>query len=340
MLVKEIINKETWEEFLLGVEEKTFLSSWNWGEFQKMMGNKIWRFGVYDKEKLLGLSLVSKIIAKRDTFLLIQHGPNTKISKQEILKILLEKFKEIGKKEKASFIRINPLWERTEENKKIFRGLGFREAPMHANSYESTWKLDISSSEDELMENMRKTTRYLIRKTSFDQDIIIEKSVKLDDVKIYQKLVEEVSATQKFIPFSFEYVKNEFDIFLKNKEVMWFFGKYQGKIVSSALIIFWQKIGFYHQAALLPQYRKIPIAYLLQWKAIKEAKKRGCVLYDFWGYVDPKKQPKHPWAGPTLFKMGFGGYEKEYLKTQDFPFSKKYWLTFIFEKLRKIKRGL
>ena len=121
---------------------------------------------------------------------------------------------------------------------------------------------------------------------------------------------------------------------------MLFFGKYQGRIISSALIIFWQKIGFYHQAALLPQYHKIPAAYLLQWEAIKEAKKRGCILYDFWGYIDPKKQPKHPWAGPTLFQMGFGGYKKEYLKTQDFPLSKKYWLTFIFEKLRKIKRGL
>ncbi len=340
MEIKEITNKEIWEDFLLRYKEKTFLSSWNWGEFQKMMGNKIWRLGIYDKEKLLGLSLVSKIIAKRDTFLLIQHGPNINVFKREIFKTLLEKLKKIGKKEKASFIRINPLWEKTEENKAIFRDLEFREAPMHANSYESTWKLDINFSEDELLKNMRKTTRYLIRKTSLNQNIVIEKSMKSDDVKIYQKLVEEVAAVQKFIPFSFKYVKNEFNIFLKNKEVMLFFGKYQGKIISSALIIFWQKIGFYHQAALLPQYHKIPAAYLLQWEAIKEAKKRGCVLYDFWGYINPKKQSKHPWAGPTLFKMGFGGYKKEYLKTQDFPLSKKYWLTFIFEKLRKIKRGL
>jgi len=38
--------------------------------------------------------------------------------------------------------------------------------------------------------------------------------------------------------------------------------------------------------------------------------------------------------------MGFGGVEKEYLKTQDFPLSEKYWLAFLFEKLRKRKRGL
>ena len=48
----------------------------------------------------------------------------------------------------------------------------------------------------------------------------------------------------------------------------------------------------------------------------------------------------HPWAGLTLFKMGFGGYKKEFVKTQDFPLSKLYWLTYIFEKIRKSKRGL
>ena len=64
---------------------------------------------------------------------------------------------------------------------------------------------------------------------------------------------------------------------------------------------------------------------MLQWEIIKEAKRRGCKLYDFWGYIDPKASPKHPWAGPTLFKMGFGGRAYEYVKTQDLPLSKKYW---------------
>jgi len=75
-------------------------------------------------------------------------------------------------------------------------------------------------------------------------------------------------------------------------------------------------------------------------EAIKEAKKRGCVLYDFWGFIDTQKNPNHPWVGPTLFKMGYGGKAYEYIKTQDFPLSGKYWLTYVFETFRKIKRGL
>ena len=344
MKARIINEKSIWEDFLLECEEKTFLNSWNWGEFNKILGNKIWRLGVYNNKELICLALISKIIAKRDIFLLIQHGPSIKAEdrrqKTEVLNTLLEKVKEIGKKEKASFIRINPLWERNQKNQTLLECLGFRDAPIHANAYESTWKLDISFSEDELFKNMRKTTRYLIRQAINNQDIAIEKSEKIDNAAIYQKLVKEVAKTQKFTPFSYEYVKNEFNVFASDNQAMWFFGRYKGEIICSALIIFWQNTGFYHQAALLPKYHKIPIAYLLQWEAIKEAKKRGCDYYDFWGYINPKENPNHPWAGPTLFKMGFGGDKKEYVKTKDFPLSKKYWLTYVFERFRKIKRGL
>jgi len=46
MEIKEINNKEDWEGFLLRCDEKTFLNSWNWGEFQKREGEKIWRLGI------------------------------------------------------------------------------------------------------------------------------------------------------------------------------------------------------------------------------------------------------------------------------------------------------
>lgn len=258
----------------------------------------------------------------------------------EMSEILLKKLKEIAKSENCSFIRVAPLMKRSEDNKKLFEDLGFRESPMHANAYEATWKLDITLSEEELLANMRKTTRYLVRQAEKNQDITIEKSDKPEDIEIYQKLNLAVAGYQKFTPFSLQFVKNEFEVFAKDNRALLFFGKYKGEVAASALVIFWSGIGFYHQAALAPKYHKIPIAYLLQWEIIKEAKGRGCRLYDFWGYVDPKVQPKHPWAGPTLFKMGFGGRAYEYLKTQDLPLSKRYWATYLFEKLRKVKRGL
>ena len=343
MTLREITDKNTWEDFLSSVKEKTFLQSWNWGESQKKMGNKIWRLGIYENNRLISVVLVVKISAKRGTFLLIQHGlsfmdGNVSV-KYESMEILLEELKKIGKEERTSFIRIAPIFERSDEDEKIFRDLGFRKSPIHANAYEDTWKLDINISEEEFLKNMRKTTRYLIHQAIKNPDITIEKSEKPSDVEIYQNLNKEVAKRQKFVPFSSGYIKNEFEVFSKDKQALWLFGKYKGEVAAGALVIFWSGIGFYHQAASLSRYAKFSIPYLLQWEAIKEAKNRGCVLYDFWGYTDPKKFPKHPWAGPTLFKMGFGGYKKEYVKTQDFVLSKKYWLNWIIETARKKRRG-
>jgi len=338
MEIKKIENKKEWEDFLLGCKDKTFLQSWNWGEFNKLMGNKIWRLGVYDNKELLSICLVSKILARRGRFLLVQHGP---IFKQfSIFKNLIEKLKKIAREEKCDFIRIAPLLERNEENEQIFRDLGFRQSPMHASAYEATWKLDLSLPEEQLLKNMRKTTRYLIRQAQKDVNIETFRRWDISDVDIFYQIHQEVVRFQKFTPFSLEYFKNEFSAFLPEDQVSLFFGQYRGKIIAAAFVIFWSNIAFYHHAALLPRCHKIPIAYLLQWEAIKEAKRRGCIFYDFWGYVNPKENPEHPWAGPSFFKMGFGGYPVEYVKTQDSALSSKYWLTYLFEKARKTKRGL
>ena len=350
MEIKEIKDKNIWENFLLECAEKTFLSSWNWGEFNRTMGSasggKIWRLGIFENNELISVALVVKIIAKRGTFLLVPHGPAFAKAtagkpnlKYEILKILLEELKKIAKEEKVDFIRISPIWVRNEENNKVFKNLDFRRAPLHMHP-EASWKLNLAPSGEELLMQMRKTTRYLIRQAQKNIDIEIFQSSKIEDVEIFNKLYQEVVGLQHFVPFSLEYLRNEFLAFGQDAQISLFFGKYKGEIVASAFVLFWSKIGFYHHAALSPKCHKIPIACLLQWEAIKEAKKRGCDCYDFWGYVNPEENPKHPWAGPTLFKMGFGGRPYEYVKTQDLPLSNKYWLTYIFEKLRRTKRGL
>lgn len=350
--IKEVNNKEVWEGFLANCGEKTFLHSWDWGEFQKKMGCKIWRLGIYENGELIAVSLVIKVKARRGTFIFVPHGPNIKITnsqfpifneisnvKFQILKILLEKFKKIANGEKIDFIRIAPIWERTEENIKIFKDLGLKEAPIHIHP-ELTWELDITPSEEELLMGMRKTTRYLIRQAEKNQDIGVTQSQNIEDIKVFDRIYQKTAHRHKFLPFSLEYLEKEFLAFKEDNQVSMFLGKYKNQVVSSAIVIYWQNCGFYHQGASLSEYNKIPVSYLLQWEAIREAKKRGCKIYNFWGIADKTSNLKHPWAGLTLFKMGFGGYKKEYVKTQDFPLSKKYFLTYIFEKIRKIKRRL
>jgi len=320
-------------------KDKTFLHSWQWGEFQRLMRGKVWRFGLYEGTSLKAVALVVKVAAKRGTFLLVPHGPVAQNPKREMIEVLLLYLKNLSKEEGASFIRINPIWQRTKENTAIFQNLGFKGAPIQMHP-EASWKLNLAVPEEQLFSGMRKTTRYLLRQAMNNKDIAVEQSNSLADVAIFSKLHEQVSLRQTFVPFSREYLENEFQVFSKDDGVRLFFGTYKGEIAAAAFVVFWSGIGFYHHAASLLEFSKLSIPYLLQWEAIKEAKRKGCVLYDFWGYVDPKTQPKHPWAGPTLFKQGFGGEAKLYVKTQDYPLSWKYWSTAFFETVRRMRRHL
>ena len=329
MEVREIKNKEIWENFLLGCEEKTFLQSWNWGEFNKLQGNKIWRFGIYENNELISVVLINKLVARRGVFLSLPHGPvlkdKSKELKKEVLTALLNKLKIIAKEERASFIRISPPWKKNEENEAIFKNLKFKDSPLYL-SPELMWELNISPSEEELLTGMRKTTRYLIRQAMKNQDIEISSSQKVEDLETFEKIYEDTVKRHHFVPYSFKYLRNEFLSFQPDGEVLFFHGKYKGEVLYSALTIFWQNTAVYHHAATALKYPKIPVAYLAQWEMIKEAKRRGCKLYNFWG-VAPENNPKHPWTGLTLFKKGFGGYEIEFVKTKDLPLSWKYWPT-------------
>jgi peptidoglycan pentaglycine glycine transferase (the first glycine) len=363
MTIKEITLKSEWENFLSQCEEKTFLNSWNWGEFQKKMGETIWRLGVYDNDHLLAVSLVVKVQARRGTFLFVPHGPNIKNypapiknpkqiqnPKFQALNALLFKLKEIAKKEGASFIRIAPILEKNGENEKIFRELRFRAAPTHMHP-EVTWELHITPSQEELLMGMRKTTRYLIRQAQKNSDIEIRQGKDRKDVESFYNLHRETVDRHHFTPFPFEYIKKEFESFAPDNEIIVFQGFFRGELLASAIVVFWQDCAFYHHGATSLRYPKIPIAYLLQWEIIREAKRRGCARYNFWGIApisatsqteNSKFQiPKnHPWYGLTLFKMGFGGHKKEYVRTQDLPLSWRYFPTAFFEFLRRKKRGL
>lgn len=341
MDIRLINNKNQWEDFLQKIEEKTFLHSWAWGEFQKQLGEKIWRLGIFKQEKMIAAALIIKIKAKRGSFLLCPHGPVVRLKDTEehykVLKLLLEYLKPLAKQEGASFIRISPILESSEENEKVFHELGFKKAPIHIHS-ENNWLLNLEKTEEELLSEMRKSTRSLIKKGLKNSDLEIIKTKNIEDVKLFNQVYQKTAQRQKFVPFSLDYLEKEFSIFDSENGALIFLAKYKGETIASAIIIFWQDMAFYHQGASLQEYPDIPASHLLQWEAIKEAKNRGCRNYSFWG-IAPDNMPEHPWRGITVFKKGFGGIKIEYVKTKDYPLSWKYLINYLIEKKRAKKRG-
>lgn len=333
--IKEITDKKEWEEFVSHAKHHTFLQSWNWSEFQKSMGFKVWRLGVFQEDFLIGAALIIKIKAKRGTFLFCPHGPLVKILD---FQAVVDYLKVLAKKESCSFIRMSPIYIKTPGNEHPFKELGFRKAPTHMHA-ELVWMLDVTPTENELLQNMRKTTRYLIRKAQADDGVQIVKGNNPEYLKIFNALYSETAQRQNFTAFSENYLNKEFEAFKNDNQIEFFLAKYKDEYVSGAMVIFYDDAGFYHQGASIQKYAKVPAPYLLQWEIIREVKARGLRYYNFWG-VAPEDKPRHPWAGLSLFKKGFGGFSEEYVPAQDLVLKNSYWITYLIERIRRTKRGL
>ena len=340
MQIEIVENKNRWDEFVLGCKPDTFLHSWNWADFNQKMGHTVWRFGIFDGEQCLAMVLILKIEARRGSFLFCPHGPifAEGCNKKDVLDFLLAELKIIATKEKCAFIRISPLVTETKEHNELFLTVGFREAPIHMQHPELNWILDVRPTEEELLKNMRKTTRYCIKKAEKD-GVEIMVSADSADLEKFWGVYEETFQRQNFTPFSKKFLATQFETFAQDQQILFFFAKYNEEIIATAIIVFYGNSAFYHHGASISKYAKLNAPYLLQWKVIQEAKKRGVENYNFWGIVEDDK-PNHPWAGLSLFKKGFGGASHAYVHAKDFVISKKYWLSFVIETVRRKKRRL
>jgi len=333
--IKVVEEKKQWNEFIDAQMPHTFLQCWEWKLSQELMKNKTFSLGIYEEKKLIGVAFVYIIRAKRGSFLFCPHGPIIQGHWEENFKILFTYLKKLAKEEKLDFIRISPLEKKTSEMILFFKKCGFKDAPIHMHP-ELAWMLDISLSEEELLAGMKKRTRYSIVKAQKDGVEVVSTTDSRDIEKFYG-IYRETAIRQGFVPFSKEYVKKEFEIFSAEGKIVLLFASQADEIIATAMIVYCNGSGFYHHGASTRNHTTIPASELLQWHAIREAKKRGCVLYNFWG-IAPENSPNHPWIGLSRFKKGFGGFDEEYAHAQDYPLALKYWLNYVVETLRRVKR--
>lgn len=331
MKIKEITNKDLWEKFIADHSPQSLFQSWNWGETVKVQS--LQRLGVYENDKLIGIAQIIMVEAKRGKFFHVRHGPIFSSWKKEYFSFFLNQLRILGKCEKIYFIRISPLIENSSENRQLLKSFSFIDAPIHAMDGEYCWVLDLNGDEKQLLSQMRKTTRYLIHQGE-KLGVTIIKSRQKKDLPSFLSLYHQTARRQHFVEH--KGVMEEFDQFLKDDQILLLKGYYQKKLLAGALIVFYNHQAIYHHSASIEQ--KIPVNYLLQWEAIKEAKAREKSIYNFWG-IAPEEKIHHPWQGLTLFKKGFGGRLIEYLHAQDLPLSPLYCATYMVEWWRKIRKG-
>lgn len=328
---KEITDKSVWDRFFYDSSPQSLFQSWLWGEVLKHEQSSLTRFGVYGDSELVAIFQVVVVRAKRGHFVHVRHGPICKTQEKDLWHYITQFLSDYAKKHRALFFRVSPLISRQYNT--LLVDLGYQSAAIHAMDAEYCWVLPLISDEETLLKKMRKTTRYEIKRAE-KIGVEVIKTTTLEDYHYFETLYKETAQRQGFVPHTG--IKEEFELFSKEGQAMLFLGKYEGEILAAAIILFTGTQGIYHHGASLSN--KVPASYLIQWEAIKEARKRGMNQYNFWGIAPPDIE-HHPWNGITLFKKGFGGQEQHYLHAHDFPVSRLYILPKSVETIRRMRKG-
>ena len=335
--VRKIQDKKTWEDFVLTQQPKTFLQSWNWGETNKKMGDKIFRLGIFENNQIVGAALMIEQKARRGPHFIIPGGPLIDWTNKSLVGFFVKTIKDLAVLKGAWFIRIRPELINSIESQNLLRKLGFVSSPMHLHA-ESTQVIPIDKNDDEILYGMRKNTRYLIRK-SLKVGLEFDSTANAKGYLILKRLQSVTAKRHKFVGFSPKLFKAQLENFGADKQAQLFVCKLKNKILAAAIIVFYGDTAYYHYSGSIGDYKKIPYSYFLQWKIIQQSKKRGLKFYNLWG-VAPNTNTRHRYSGVTIFKKGFGGDQIDWIHAHDLPTSRFYWLTYLFESGRKFARRL
>jgi peptidoglycan pentaglycine glycine transferase (the first glycine) len=281
---------------------KSFLQSKSWLDFQKSLGRTVWQ---------IEGALVIKCELRIGKSYLYSPYCESKFFSASFLK----EIKEIAKKENAIFFKAEPI----NFFGASLQDYGFIKA--HNIQPQKTIVLDITKSEQELLDKMHYKTRYNI-------GLAEKKGIKArKDRKAFEEFWKLMEQTTKRDGFR-SHPKKYYEKLLEIPGVELFIADYNEEAIVANIVVFYEKTAIYLHGASDYEHRNLMAAPLLQWEQIREAKRRGCIEYDFWGIDETK------WPGVTRFKKGFSGREIVYPGAYDLIFQ-PFWYK-VYKIARKI----
>jgi len=387
MTVTEATDSQAWDSFLSLQQFRPFLQSWTMGEVYRDTGQEPIRLEVREGAEIVAICQAILVPAKRGRHLAIPYGPviNGKWKMENgksVLELLLKELTKIAKEHRCSFMRISPFWPESPTPYALPPTPYALPSPLHLLA-EHVWYLPLVTpdpwntndssrppagegpgvrTEEDLLKAMRKTTRNLIRRAEKD-GVTIASTDPVKDVEAFIALHEETRKRHHFTPYTNTFFRSQVTRFAARGECTVYLARFQGEVAAASIHMHMGGETGYHHGASASKFAKVPVSYLLQWTAIRDALKRRDHVYNFWGIAPiaptpppspngrgesplspfggkgPGDRGRHPFAGVTLFKTGFGGSLLPLVHCMDFPLARTYTLTRIFEQLRKWRRG-
>ncbi len=250
----------------------------------------------------------------------------------EIKKLMKQGIPEEGQAEETAekplspiFFRFDPLVRRTEELRHYLPTT--KAQPTVSHQPATTLLLNITGDETSILAQMKEKGRYNIRLAEKKGVVVRSGSIG----ELYPLIVE----TGKRDGFSV-HAQHVYETMLRvfHKDALLLIATYEETVIAGGIFLFFGTTATYYYGASANQYRNLMAPYLVQWAAIREARRRGCLTYDFLGIADADVK-NHPLMGVTDFKRKFGGDVVAY--TGGYLIPRSYLWTYLYHLYKKVR---
>lgn len=323
--------QEEWENLTKTNPASGYMQSFFWAEFKNLLGWETFKIGVLDKNKLIGGVIVAKYSHYKDkNILYIPEGPILPYDHPQVEEIFhslmgeIDKLADLEGKQLTSHIRIEPKLTVLPSFFSRFQKAPIDQQPLR------TLMIDLNPSEEQILEQMKPKGRYNI-KVAQRYGVEIPQTDPREGLKDFLKLYAQTRKRDLFEGKDSAYFERLIYVLSQTNNAKFFFAKFNNQILSGALVLFWGDIATFLFGASSNLHRETMASYLLHWEIIKEAKKKGCKLYDFYGISPDENDLNHPWQGFTNFKKKFGGLEIRYIGAYDFIYNQKLYQEYLKE---------
>jgi lipid II:glycine glycyltransferase (peptidoglycan interpeptide bridge formation enzyme) len=341
-----------WNAIIAGLPAAHLLQTWEWAEVKAAYGWQpmpyVWvpaapTQSVTPKVAAMVLKrrIMRRTLAAHLCILYSPKGPLLDWDDATLRAQVLEDLEAMAEKERAIFLKLDPdvvlgrgvpdvfaagtenLGEQVAAQLRQRRWIFSNEQVQFRN----TIMIDLTRSEDALLHAMKQKTRYNIRLA--EKRGVSVRTGTADDLPALYRMYATTSERDGFAIRNEGYYRKVWETFMRPRasreepRAEPLIAEVKGQAVAAIFVFYFAKRAYYIYGMSGQAHRDKMPNHLLQWEAVKHAKRLGCTHYDLWGAPDIFDESDPMWS-VFRFKGGLGGEVVRTLGAWDFP-ANSFW---------------
>lgn len=303
MKLTTVTDARAWDEYVTAHAWAHPLQLWGWGEVKRANRWVPHRLALEGPDGWAGaVQVLLWPIPRTGRFIAyVPRGPVVEPGSREAERLLGE-LVAWAREHRALYVRLEPAWTKARRPK------GWVQA-RHSVQLAETYTIDLSKTEEQLLEPMARKHRQYIRKAERDGVSVVRETGEnlAPMLELYTATAERAGFGIHGAPYYHELLA------ALGEHNHLYYAMYEGRPVAFLWLAAAGQVAYELYGGVSDAGQAVKANYFLKWRAMVDMKAAACAVYDFNGRLN---------EGVSQFKQGFGPDETNYVGTWDYPLNK------------------